>query len=78
MTTNDVTCPSCRAGLQRIELHSQQDAAGERRCPACDELLEMVDGATQIAYRLTAVPERIFDHSQVRVPRRPIEIATLI
>ncbi|MGJ4972219.1 hypothetical protein ACQR1N_24630 [Bradyrhizobium sp. HKCCYLRH1073] len=40
--------------------------------------MEMVDGATQIAYRLTVVPERIFDHSQVRVPRRPIEIATLI
>ncbi|WP_316175761.1 MULTISPECIES: hypothetical protein [unclassified Bradyrhizobium] len=40
--------------------------------------MEMVDGATQIAYRLTVVPERIFDHSQARVPRRLIEIATLI
>ncbi|MGJ5046710.1 hypothetical protein ACQR09_06560 [Bradyrhizobium oligotrophicum] len=28
--------------------------------------MEMVDGATQIAYRLTVVPERIFDRSQVR------------
>ncbi|WP_315720996.1 MULTISPECIES: hypothetical protein [unclassified Bradyrhizobium] len=66
MTRDDLTCRCCRAGLQRIELHSQRGAAGDRRCPACDALLETVDGATEVVYRLTVVPERVFDARHAR------------
>ncbi|WP_257169065.1 hypothetical protein [Bradyrhizobium sp. SRS-191] len=61
MTRDDLICRWCRAGLQRLELHSQRGVAGDKRCPACNEVLETVDGATEVAYRLTVVPERIFD-----------------
>ena len=31
------------------------------RCPLCSALLEVVDGSTEVAYRLTVVPEKMFD-----------------
>jgi hypothetical protein len=31
----------------------------------CDALIEMRDGVTDVIYRLTVVPERIFDRSHV-------------
>ncbi|NPU12613.1 hypothetical protein HL667_30185 [Bradyrhizobium sp. 83012] len=79
MTRDDLTCRCCRAGLQRIELHSQRGAAGDRRCPACDALLETVDGATEVVYRLMVVPERIFDARTMRaLERARIRPATLM
>jgi hypothetical protein len=61
MRKDDVTCPACKAGYRRIEIVSQSGCAGEVRCQLCDELLEAVDGSTEIAYRLTVAPERLFD-----------------
>jgi predicted amidophosphoribosyltransferase len=60
MKRDDVSCPSCRAGFRRIELCSRHGAAAEMRCPLCDELLEKLDGSTEVAYRLTVAPARIF------------------
>ena len=57
MNEVDVTCPECGAGFLRIELSSQHGLPGEYRCPVCDTLLETFDGSTEIAYRLTIVPE---------------------
>lgn len=59
MRTDDVICPTCKAGFRRLELQSQAGSAGEIRCLLCTELLEVVDGATAVAYRLTVAPERI-------------------
>jgi ssDNA-binding Zn-finger/Zn-ribbon topoisomerase 1 len=58
MKKSDVTCPDCSAGFRRIELSSQEGEPGEYRCPICDELLEVFDGSTEVAYRLTVAPER--------------------
>ncbi|MGJ4942834.1 hypothetical protein ACQR1W_19820 [Bradyrhizobium sp. HKCCYLS1011] len=59
MRTDDVICPACKAGFRRIELQSQTGSAGEIRCLLCGELLEVVDGSTEVAYRLTVAPEKI-------------------
>ena len=58
MKKNDVTCPDCRAGFRRIELSSRQGARGEYRCLICDTLLEVFDGSTEVAYRLTVQSAR--------------------
>ena len=61
MKKGDVICPDCNAGFRRIELHSRPGRAGELRCPVCDQLLEVSDGATDIAYRLTVAPAKVFE-----------------
>jgi len=61
MKKGDVICPDCRAGLRRIELASRRGAASEFRCPLCLHVLEVSDGSTEIAYRLTVAPEKMFD-----------------
>jgi predicted Zn finger-like uncharacterized protein len=61
MKKDDVTCPECRAGFRRIELASSPGTAGEFRCPLCRHVLEISDGATGIAYRLTVAPEQSFE-----------------
>lgn len=61
MTKGDIICPECRAGLRRIELHSRKGLPREFRCPLCDCLLETSDGSTEIAYRLTVAPEKLFE-----------------
>jgi hypothetical protein len=61
MRKGDIICPECRAGLRRIELSSRKGHAGEFRCPLCDCVLEVSDGSTEIAYRLTVAPEKLFD-----------------
>ncbi len=61
MRKGDVICPECKAGLRRIELNSRNGHAGEFRCPLCDALLETSDGSTDIVYRLTVAPEKLFD-----------------
>jgi hypothetical protein len=61
MKKSDVTCPNCRAGYRRIELASRPGAKGEYRCLLCDHLLEIFDGSTEVALRLTVQPERTFE-----------------
>ncbi|MEN3287407.1 MAG: hypothetical protein V7634_1707 [Bradyrhizobium sp.] len=61
MRKDDALCPVCKAGFRRIEILSQRGPAGEVRCPLCSALLEVVDGSTEVAYRLTVVPEKMFD-----------------
>ena len=61
MRKGDVICADCRAGFRRIELDSRRGTAGEFRCPLCNHLFEVFDGSTEIAYRLTVAPEKIFE-----------------
>jgi predicted Zn finger-like uncharacterized protein len=61
MKKGDVICPECHAGFRRIELASRRGTAGEFKCPLCQHLLEVSDGSTDIAYRLTVAPEKIFE-----------------
>lgn len=58
MRKSDVTCPECQAGYRRIELTSKGGVAGEFRCLVCDHLLELMDGSTEIALRLTVQPNK--------------------
>ena len=61
MKKGDIICPECNAGFRRIELNSRLGRAGKYRCPLCDHLLEVSDGSSDIAYRLTVAPEKIFE-----------------
>jgi transposase-like protein len=61
MRKGDVICPECNAGFRRIELDSRRGHAGEFHCPLCDHTLEVFDGTTEIAYRLTVAPEKLFE-----------------
>lgn len=61
MRKGDVLCPECHAGFRRIELASRPGKAGEFRCPLCHHVLEISDGSTDIAYRLTVAPEKLFE-----------------
>ena len=61
MRKGDVICPECHAGFRRIELSSRRGSAGEYRCPLCDHMLEQLDGSTDVAYRLTVAPEKMFE-----------------
>jgi len=56
MRKSDVTCWECGAGFRRIELMSQPGSKGQYRCPACDAVLEALDGGHLVAYRLTVQP----------------------
>ncbi|QOZ37155.1 hypothetical protein XH92_41045 [Bradyrhizobium sp. CCBAU 53421] len=56
MRKSDVTCPKYQAGYRRIELTSKGGPAGEFRCLVCSEVLERMDGSTDIAFRLTVQP----------------------
>ena len=69
MKKDDITCPDCRAGFRRIELSSRRGARGEYRCPICDTLLEVFDGSTEVAYRLTVQParKRVTSSTSIRV-----------
>ena len=60
MIKSDVTCPTCRAGYRRIELNSVGGSRGEYRCLTCDSVMEVFDGKTEVAYRLTVSPEKTF------------------
>jgi predicted Zn finger-like uncharacterized protein len=61
MRKSDLTCPGCNAGYRRIELVSIGGAKGEFRCLLCGHLLEVFDGSTEIALRLTVQPEKTFE-----------------
>jgi transposase-like protein len=58
MKNSDVTCPKCRAGYRRIELVSRGGSKSEFRCLTCNHLLEVFDGSTEVAFRLTVQPTK--------------------
>jgi len=58
MRKSDVICPKCKAGYRRIELMTRPGTGGEFRCLTCDHLLEVFDGSTEVALRLTVQPQR--------------------
>jgi hypothetical protein len=58
MRKSDVICPKCRAGYRRIELMTKPGSRGEFRCLTCNHVLEVFDGSTEVALRLTVQPER--------------------
>ncbi|GAC1344065.1 MAG: hypothetical protein NVSMB20_19770 [Bradyrhizobium sp.] len=60
MKKGDITCPECNAGYRRIELSTRTGTRGEYRCLLCNHVLEVFDGATEVAIRLTVQPERTF------------------
>jgi rubredoxin len=61
MRSSDIICPQCKAGYRRIEVTSGRRTKGEYRCRLCDYVLEVFDGSTEIAIRLTVRPEKIFE-----------------
>jgi transposase-like protein len=61
MKKSDIACPGCKAGYRRIELTSKKGVKGEYRCLLCDTVLEVFDGSTDIAIRLTVQPEKVFE-----------------
>jgi transposase-like protein len=63
---SDVTCPQCKAGYRRIEVASGKKSKGEYRCLLCDHLLEVFDGSSQVAIRLTVQPEKIMNDGDNR------------
>lgn len=60
MRKSDLACPECNAGYRRIELTSKKGVKGEFRCLFCDHILEVFDGCTEIAIRLTVQPSQRF------------------
>jgi transposase-like protein len=61
MKKSDLTCSECAAGYRRIELASRRGSKGKFRCLLCDHVLEVFDGSTEVAIRLTVQPEKIFE-----------------
>jgi transposase-like protein len=61
MNKSDIICPKCHAGYRRIELASRKGKPGEYRCLLCNQVLEVFDGSTEVAIRLTVQPEKIFE-----------------
>jgi uncharacterized Zn finger protein len=60
MKKSDIICPECGAGYRRLELVTRPGPKGEVRCLHCDHLLEVLDGKTDVAIRLTIQPEKTF------------------
>jgi hypothetical protein len=60
MKKSDIICPNCGAGYRRVELASGARTTGEFRCLLCDHVLEVFNGTTEVAIRLTVQPERTF------------------
>jgi transposase-like protein len=59
MRKSDVICPKCKAGYRRIELTWKAGTKGKYCCRLCGTLLEVFDGSTEVALRLTVQPEKI-------------------
>ena len=61
MKKADIQRPDCSAGYRRLELISKAGQTGAYRCLICDRVLEVFDGKTNVAYRLTVQPEKILN-----------------
>jgi predicted Zn finger-like uncharacterized protein len=61
MRKSDVSCPECHAGYRRVELVSRKGTKGEFRCLLCNHVIEVFDGETDVAIRLTVQPEKTFE-----------------
>jgi hypothetical protein len=61
MRQSEVTCLKCHSGYRRIELVSRKGSKGEFHCVSCDQVLEVFDGSTYVAIRLTVRPEKLFE-----------------
>lgn len=59
MKKSDVQCPYCGAGYRRIELTSVRSQPGSYRCLVCKRVMEIFNGSTEVAYRLTVAPVRV-------------------
>ena len=59
MKKSDVQCHDCAAAYRRLELVSKSGKAGTYSCLVCKRPLETFDGSTEVAYRLTVVPQRL-------------------
>jgi hypothetical protein len=46
------------AGYRRIELASRKGKPGSYTCALCKQPLEVFDGSSEIAYRLTVTPTK--------------------
>jgi hypothetical protein len=68
MRKSDVICPKCKAGYRRIELVTRPGTKGEFRCLLCNHLLELFDGSTEVALRLTVQPEKTRNNGTTRFP----------
>jgi hypothetical protein len=66
MKKSDIICSKCNAGYRRIELVSAGGPRprGEYRCLLCNHLLEVFDGSTDVAIRLTVQPEKTFESAR--------------
>jgi transposase-like protein len=62
MRKSDVICPRCKAGYRRIELMTRPGSRGEFRCLLCENILEVFDGSTEVALRLTVQPEKVWNN----------------
>jgi transposase-like protein len=61
MKKADIQCPNCSAGYRRIELASKKSKPGFFSCALCKQPLERLDGASEVAYRLTVVPTKYLE-----------------
>jgi transposase-like protein len=61
MKKSDVICPKCNAGYRRLELVSGSGTKGQFNCLVCNRVLEVFDGSSEIALRLTVQPEKTFE-----------------
>jgi DNA-directed RNA polymerase subunit RPC12/RpoP len=66
MKKSDVQCPNCSAGYRRIELVSKKGQPGSYSCALCKQPLEMFDGSSEIAYRLTVTPSKYLNAGDKR------------
>jgi hypothetical protein len=67
MKKSDVICPNCSAGYRRIELATRPGQRGEFRCLLCDQVLELFDGAHEVALRLTVQPSKPRNNGEKRL-----------
>lgn len=51
--------PNAKPAIRRIELTSKRGQSGEFKCLVCGRILEVLDGSTEVAYRLTVQPSKI-------------------
>jgi hypothetical protein len=57
MKKGSATCTKCGAAFRRLELSSQPGSKGEYRCPACHNIIEVLDGSNLVVYRPNIQPK---------------------